>query len=211
MQTLLINKQNRHLQADRLAAMYRHRKALFVDRLSWTNMVVTNDEERDEADADPEVVYLVTVDKADRLVGSCRLTPTVGECLLGGPLANYLETPLERNAMTWELTRFAPASDPANPLHGRSFANLAAGVLEWALKNDVSKIFGIADPPLMGIAGGLGWRIEIEGPPVAYETGKSAFAFSFPVDEPTLETTKKALRLDGKIITDSIAMREAAA
>lgn len=211
MQTFLINNQNRNSQSDKLNAMFQHRKALFVDRLGWANMVVTNGEERDEADTDPNVVYLITVDDAGRLVGSCRLTPSLGECLLGGPLSNYLEAPIERCAATWELTRFAPASDPVDPLHGRSFANLAAGVLEWALENRVSKIFGIAEPPLMGIAGGLGWRIEIEGPPVNYEIGKAAFAFSFPVDAATLETTKKALRLNGAIILASFQAREVAA
>jgi acyl homoserine lactone synthase len=211
MNTFAINRENRVHYRALLTSMFRQRKTLFVDRLGWANMVVENGEERDEADTDDDVVYLITVDDAGRLIGSCRLTPTLGNCLLAGPLQHYLDAPLLKSATSWELTRFAPSSDPGDPQHGRSFANLAAGVLEWAFDEGVTKIFGIAEPPLMGIAGGLGWRIAVEGPPVDYEKGKTAFAFSFPVDRPTIESTKTALQLGPRVLRDGPNLREAAA
>jgi N-acyl-L-homoserine lactone synthetase len=211
MRTFEINSENRASFTSILKAMFRQRKALFVDRLGWANMTVEDGEERDEADADPNVVYLVSVDPRGQLVGSCRLTPTRGLCLLGGPLAHYLDAPITRDLSSWELTRFAPATSPTDPRHGRSFANLATGVLEWALKNDVLIVFGIAEPPLMAIAGGLGWRVKIEGPPVEYEAGKMAFAFSFPADLETLRLTKKALQIDGAVLVEVPDEKELAA
>ncbi|MEN9874726.1 MAG: hypothetical protein RL186_1623 [Pseudomonadota bacterium] len=211
MRTYVIDNKNRHAHQNQLTQMFCHRKVLFVDRLGWANMVVQDGQERDEADGDKDVVYLITTDHKGAVVGSCRLTPTTGECLLGGPLASYLEAPIARNETSWELTRFAPSSDPADPLHGRSFACLATGVLEWALANGVDKVFGIAEPPLMAIAGGLGWRVTIEGPPVAYETGKAAFAFSFPVDEATITSTKTALRIEGAVLSIAPNRKEEAA
>jgi N-acyl-L-homoserine lactone synthetase len=211
MHTYVINPSNYHFHKPILSAMFRQRKELFVDRLGWANMVVTDGGESDEADTDPNVTYLVTVSDTSLLIGSCRLTPSVGKCLLGDPLSNYLDAQIERRETTWELTRFAPASDPSDPHHGHSFALLATGVLEWALGSGVDKVFGIAEPPLMAIAGGLGWRISIEGPPVEYEPGKSAFAFSFPVDEATLQSTRSAFRLRGPVLSNPFKHDEVAA
>ena len=211
MRTYVINKTNRLFHQPILSAVFRQRKELFVDRLGWANMVVTDGGERDDADTDPDVTYLVTVSDSNLLIGSCRLAPSVGKCLLGDALSNYLDDQIERLETTWELTRFAPASDPSDPSPGHSFAHLATGVLEWALGSGVNKVFGIAEPPLMAIAGGLGWRIAIEGPPVEYEPGKSAFAFSFPVDEATLQSTRSAFRLRGRVLSDPFEKDEVAA
>jgi N-acyl-L-homoserine lactone synthetase len=211
MRTFIVNKSNRLLHQSVLSAVFRQRKELFVDRLGWSNMVVTDGGERDEADTDPDVTYLVTVSDTNLLIGSCRLTPSMGKCLLGAALSNYLDDQIERLETSWELTRFAPATNPSDPHHGHSFALLATGVLEWALGSGVDKVFGIAEPPLMAIAGGLGWRVKIEGPPVEYEPGKSAFAFSFPVDEATLQSTRSAFRLRGRVLSDPFEKDEVAA
>ena len=211
MRTFIINNTNGCFHQPILAAMFRQRKELFVDQLGWANLVVTDGGERDEADTDPDVTYLVTVSDENELIGSCRLTPTKGKCLLGGALSTYLDSPIEQLETTWELTRLAPASDPLDPRHGISFAHLAVGGLEWALQTGVDKVFGIAEPPLMAIAGGLGWRIKIEGPSVEYEPGKSAFAFSFPVDEATLQSTRSAFRLRGRVLSDPFEKNEVAA
>ncbi|GIU66348.1 acyl-homoserine-lactone synthase [Candidatus Phycosocius spiralis] len=211
MRTFYIDNANRQYHQNLLQDMFRQRKELFVDRMGWTNLSVVDGGERDEADDDPNVTYIVTVGHTNQLIGSCRLTPTIGKCLLAGPLSAYLETQLERRAATWELTRLAPASDPSDTRHGISFAHLAVGGLEWGFENGVDKVYGIAEPQLVAIAGGLGWRIKIEGPPVEYEPGKSAFAFSFPVDEATLHTTKAAFNLHHRVLSDPFLKREVAA
>jgi hypothetical protein len=53
--------------------------------------------------------------------------------------------------------------------------------------------------------------VTIEGPPVAYETGKAAFAFSFPVDEATITSTKTALRIEGAVLSIAPNRKEEAA
>jgi N-acyl-L-homoserine lactone synthetase len=211
MRTHIITRANRAQYQSELTQMFVQRKRLFVDHLNWANMNVVEGGEQDEADLDPNIEYLTTLADGGNLVGSCRLAPTESICLLGGPLAHYLDQPLERSPTSWELTRFAPSTDPKDPRHGRSFAFLSAGVLEWALAKGITKVFGIAEPPLMAIAGGLGWRVKIEGPPIEYEAGKAAFAFSFPVDTETLQTTRKALRLQGPVVFDYFTQIEAAA
>jgi N-acyl-L-homoserine lactone synthetase len=200
MRTYVINSENRASFTTSLNSMFRQRKLLFVDRLGWSNMKVEGDQERDEADNDPNVVYLVTIDSKGTFIGSCRMTPTQGLCLLGGPLANYLDAPIAGASDCWELTRFAPTTDPRDPSHGQSFAFLATGVIEWALENGISKVYGIAEPPLMAIAGGLGWKVKLEGPPIEYEVGKQAFAFSFPPDIETFTATKSAFRLGAAVL-----------
>jgi N-acyl-L-homoserine lactone synthetase len=185
------------------AAMFRQRTEVFANRLGWANMTIVNGEERDEADCEPAAEYLVSVDPDGSLVGSCRLVPVAGQSLLRGPLASYMDRPLAANGTGWELTRFAPATDPADPRHGRSFGLLAAGVLAWALKRSVTRVYGIADHHLMGIAGGLGWQISIEGQPIEYEPGKVAFAFSFPIDQATFSKTCGALRMASVPLEDA--------
>ena len=170
------------------AAMFRHRAELFANRLQWDNLQITNGEERDDADTDPDVEYLVTLDGRE-LVGSCRMVPMRGQALLAGPLSHYLDTPVDPAANAWELSRFAPATDPADRRHGRSFALLTAGALEWCLGRDVREIYGIGEPKLMGIVASLGARVTIEGPEIMYAPGRIAFAFKFPVDEATLAQT----------------------
>lgn len=169
-------------------AMFRHRAELFANRLQWDNLQITNGEERDDADTDPDVEYLVTLD-GHELVGSCRMVPMRGRALLAGPLSHYLDTPVDPAANAWELSRFAPAPDPADRRHGRSFALLTAGALEWCLRRDAHEIYGIGEPKLMGIVASLGARVTIEGPEIMYAPGKIAFAFKFPVDEATLAQT----------------------
>jgi N-acyl-L-homoserine lactone synthetase len=119
--------------------------------------------------------------------------------LLSGPLANYLESPLVGASYEWELTRLAASTDPEHPINGRSFAYLAAGILEWAVDRGITRILGIAEPPLIGIASGLGVKLTIDGPPIEYETGKAAFAFSFAVDQKALDTARAALQLRGRV------------
>jgi N-acyl-L-homoserine lactone synthetase len=211
MKTYIITPDNRDEHVQTLSDMFAQRKHIFVDQLKWSNMTLIDGGERDLTDTDPNTEYLATLLDDSKLVGACRLAPTLGNCLLAGPLAHYLTNPLPRSHDAWELTRFAPATDAKDPLHGRSFAGLSAGVLEWGLRRGVTKIFGIAEPPLMAIAGGLGWKVVLEGPPIEFEKGKAAFAFSFPVDEETLASTRHALRLRGPVIADAHTQIEAAA
>lgn len=170
------------------AAMFRHRAELFAGKLQWDNLQITNGEERDDADTDPDVEYLVTLD-GHELVGSCRMVPMGGRALLAGPLRHYLDTSVDPAANSWELSRFAPATDPGDRRHGRSFALLTSGALEWCLKRNAREIYGIGEPKLMGIVASLGARVTIEGPQIMYAPGKIAFAFKFPVDEATLQQT----------------------
>jgi N-acyl-L-homoserine lactone synthetase len=176
-------------------AMHRQRADLFVSRLGWTGLHVTEDGEYDDTDNDPDASYLVTWDRSG-IIGSCRLVPLAGNSLLAGPLANYLDTPVAANTQAWELTRYAPATDPNDPRHSLSFGVLAGGILAFSALRNVPHIFGIAEPPLVGIATSLGCKIAIEGPPVEYLPGMKAFAFSFPIDAETNASVLRALRRD---------------
>lgn len=191
-------------------AMFRHRAQLFADRLGWENLQVANGEERDEADGDPDVEYLVTLD-GDELVGSCRMVPMRGMALLAGPLRHYLDAPVDFAANPWELSRFAPATDPADRRHGRSFALLTAGALEWCLQRAVGEIYGIGEPKLMGIVASLGARVSIEGPQIAYAPGQFAFAFKFPVDDATLQQTMSMQGLSSVPHAEPLSSMESAA
>jgi acyl homoserine lactone synthase len=211
MRTHIITPKNRKAYSSILSDMFVQRKQLFVDRLGWDNMVVVDGQEHDDADSDPDVEYIVTIDKSGSLLGSSRLTPSLGKCLLRGPLAYYCETPVIPSPITWELTRLAPSTDPDDPINGRSFAFLAAGILEWAVDRGITRVLGIAEPPLIGIAGGLGVKLSIDGPPIEYEPGKVAFAFSFGVDQEALETARKALQFSGRVTIERGLADEVAA
>jgi N-acyl-L-homoserine lactone synthetase len=211
MKTVILDRHNRSELAHLYTAMFRQRAILFAEVLKWDNMSVVNGEERDDADSDPNVEYLVTVDDAGELVGSCRLTPSLGKCLLAGPLAFYLNEPLPRTEKIWEFTRFAPSTYPDSPLNGQSFVGLGVGVLEWGLMRGVDKLYGIAEPSLLGIAGSLGAKISLEGPPVEFQPGKKAFAFSYPIDDETLDFARKSLKLKGSVMGSLVTSTEVAA
>jgi N-acyl-L-homoserine lactone synthetase len=200
MRTHIITPQNRSRYAHIVSAMFRQRAAVFVDRLGWQNMTVIDGEERDEADRDPDVEYIVTLDANGELVGSLRLTCTTGGCLLNGPLSNYLEKPLLQMPTDWEMTRLTSSTDADDPRSSKSFAYLAVGTQEWAAQRGVKKIYGIGEASMVGLIGGLGLDVSLEGPPVEYEAGKTAFAFSLPIGPESLASVRSAMRIQTSVL-----------
>lgn len=211
MRTHIITPQNRIAYADILSAMFRQRTAVFVNRLGWKNMTVIDGEERDEADADPDVEYIVTIDDNGELVGSLRLTCTTGACLLNGPLCNYLEKPLARVQTDWEMTRLTSSTCEDDPRSSKSFAYLAVGTLEWTALRGVTKLYGIGEASMMGLIGGLGLKISLDGPPIGFEPGKMAFAFSLPIEQASLDNVRSAMRIRTSVLATPFGQEEVAA
>ncbi len=211
MRAHIITPQNRLAYANILSAMFRQRTAVFVDRLGWKNMTVIGGEERDEADADPDVEYIVTIDDEGELVGSLRLTCTTGACLLNGPLSYYLEKPLSRVQTDWEMTRLVSSTREDDPRSSKSFAYLAVGTQEWAAEKGVKRIYGIGEASMVGLIGGLGLSISLDGPPVEYETGKTAFAFSLPIGQASLDSVRAAMRIRTSVLATPYEHDEVAA
>lgn len=190
----ILTEQTKAFDCNLRGAMFRQRAEVFYHRLEWTDVRLVGDGEMDGADQDPRVAYLVTVDEAG-LVGSCRMLPMDGSALLAGPLRHYLSEPVDPHANAYELSRLAPATDPEDPRHGRSFALLNTGALVWCLENGIREIYGVTEPKLIGIVASLGARVTIEGPLIHYAPGKAAFAFKFPVDAETLRQAMAMQRL----------------
>ena len=111
----IIENRDTNVYADLLDDMYRLRARVFKDRLGWDVKVVEGLERDDFDDLDP--VYLVHVDQAGTVDGSCRLLPTTGPTLVSEFFSDTMPDAAQLQAPSiWECTRFC--ADPDASVEG---------------------------------------------------------------------------------------------
>lgn len=136
-----------------LASMHRLRKRIFKDGCKWPVHVV-NGMEFDQFDTE-DAHYLVHVGGSGEVTGCTRLISTIYPYLLGDVYPELIESgeiPHQRDI--WETTRFCgdPINAPKNIV-----GILAAGMLEFALENDIKEYVSVSDIRIERIIKRFGW------------------------------------------------------
>jgi N-acyl-L-homoserine lactone synthetase len=154
-----------HLFGDALAAQFRLRHRVFVERTSyevptWRGM------EYDQYDT-PAATYLVWRDESRIARGVARLSPTDRPYMLKDVWPEMVSSiPLPHSAAIMEGTRFGVDKSLSPELRRRAVAELVVGYLEYGLSAGVEKIIGVM-PTLIwrAVFSCNGWPVELLGEP----------------------------------------------
>ena len=96
----------RELSLHAIAQMHQFRHDVFVKRLGW-QLPLVDGEERDDYD-NADAKYLIVSECGERVTACARLMPTTARYMLPELFPQLLGTcPTPRDAVVWELSRFA--------------------------------------------------------------------------------------------------------
>lgn len=145
-----------------LEEMFKHRKAVFIDRLGWS-LTETQGGERDDYDG-PDAVYLLSL-RDTILVSSVRLLPTTKPHLMADHFAALCPGGVPKGPTIWEASRFCinPQITDPNQKH-EELGRIIAGVMSTGLAMGIAHISFIAGSALLPLALQAGWDVRILGP-----------------------------------------------
>jgi acyl homoserine lactone synthase len=157
--------------------MFRLRHTTFVDRLHWVE-ASPDGMERDQFDNLPSVRYILAT-AADGEVDACwRVLPTLGPYMLRDvevfrPLMHGQPIPQAND--TWELSRFAVASDRLSAdesagNHQLGFGELSVALMaesvRFAQSNGIARYVTVTNVAIERLLKKLGVNIHRAGPPI---------------------------------------------
>jgi acyl-homoserine lactone synthase len=165
----IVTSRNRGLYAPELASMRRQRREQLAAKDGWIDLVVLDDDDRDEAGA----VHLLAFDDDMRLEGALRLDPTLHRCLLVDRFADLIapgETP-KTGPEIWEATGLFTTK----ACRDRSRVGaLWTAAMELALVNGVRRIVGVIDMALYPSVLSAPIEARLVGLPRPYALGVAA-------------------------------------
>ncbi|MHA1179191.1 MAG: acyl-homoserine-lactone synthase [Alphaproteobacteria bacterium] len=177
---------------DLLEQAYRMRHRIFVEEKGWAAWTKPDRRERDEYDPGGSISFLAM--SQGRVAGCARLVP-------GGGMNKEIITKEKLAALTSRpqfcgLGRFCVETEIRG---GTKIKNLASGlilsVLDYALENDIPKIFCETDPNFLILLRFLGLRVEFVGKPMPYY-GRTMLMGIIDVTEEGLENCRDRLDLN---------------
>jgi acyl-homoserine lactone synthase len=162
---LVVDAANRgHFAAD-LAAMYRQRKSVFVDRVGW-NIPVVADQEVDSYDLLEDTVYLLAKDEPDGpVLASTRLLTTTGPHLMRDLYSVSYRAGLPCGPTVWEVSRYCTAPGIAG--RGKRLSllwEIICGTIETSLEHGINRVIFAANRALLPLALECGWEARAVGP-----------------------------------------------
>ncbi|WP_300574385.1 acyl-homoserine-lactone synthase [Phenylobacterium sp.] len=186
---------NRSLYRRELAMMHAQRAAMFIDQLGWPLQRDASGGESDPGDDDLAIYFLV-LEADGALAASCRLRPTIGWSLLGGPAGHLAPgDDLARRTDTWELSRILllPPSE-RRPGHVPP-AEVRLAVLEEACERGVRRLVGLADGLMEEVLMRSGMAIGKLGPTLPFGASP-AFAFEIGTGPETIAALRETLGIE---------------
>lgn len=149
---IVIDGENFDQHRDLLDRAFRLRHDIFVDEKGWDDLRRVDGRERDQFD-DEHAIHQVLL-RDDEIVGYQRLLPTTRPHLLSSVLSDLCHTKPPCGPRVAEWTRFcvAPSFRETRPRSNGVFLELAQGVVEWGMSNNVDTVTVAIDWRLMVIA-----------------------------------------------------------
>jgi len=113
------------ISSEQLSGIYHLRYRVFCNRLQW-DIPAVELKERDGYDAlDP--LFITAVNRANQVVGCCRILPTTGPYMLRDTFPSLLgSSPAPQADNIWEISRFAVDKTPH---HGVAFSEVPATMI----------------------------------------------------------------------------------
>ena len=131
---------------------FRFRHAIFVEEKGWTDLRRPDGRERDQFD-DEHAVHQICL-RDGEIAGYQRLLPTTRPHLLTEVLSDLCREAPPAGPDVFEWTRFAVAREhrEVRPKPDGVFLELALGVVEWGMANEVDTVTVVIDWRLMVLA-----------------------------------------------------------
>lgn len=153
------------LGAPLLDSMYRLRREVFHDRLQWA-VRVESGREHDWFDLiGPR--YVVAHDSTSKVLGCCRLLPTLGPNMLRDIFPDLLDAAAApASPLIWEISRFAMDRQIADSRYGFGTVpkSLVAHALRCADAHGISTLVGVTTVSMERLLRHMGLQIERLGP-----------------------------------------------
>jgi N-acyl-L-homoserine lactone synthetase len=138
-----VHQDNRDLFGPELDAMFKHRKAMFIDRLGWAALKSQGDWEVDAYDVE-QTMYLICADDSGAVLGSMRLIPTQGRHMMTEVFADLCEIPPPVGPTVWEASRAGPDLIDT-PLGHAVSAEIFVSVVDVLVANNIHTCVGVSE------------------------------------------------------------------
>jgi acyl homoserine lactone synthase len=171
-----------------LDRMFRLRAEVFAGRLGW-DVQVRDGREHDWFDVLGPRYVLLQDPVAQRVLGCCRLLPTLGPNMLRDVFPELLDgDPAPQGEEVCEVSRFAVAQDCTRPGQGFSAAPaaLVAAALHGARAAGARRMVGVTSAAFERMLRGLGLELQRLGRPRRIGEVMS-LAFDLPLDAGNLQ------------------------
>ncbi len=195
----LINRANRHLFADKLDAMFRARKEIFVDECGWAIPSDPQGREIDPFDTDNTLYLLCCTDEGE-LVGGTRMMPTTTPHMMSDVFGFLCDTKSPRGPMVWEGSRYFICKKfrktPAVPMAHRE---MLCGMMETCLVYGIEQfLFVINGFHASGLIA-LGWDMTPLGTPKEVD-GSPIMAFVVNVRPEGLQAMRRTFGIESQAL-----------
>ncbi len=192
--TLLTHALREMSEADRVG-MFRLRHETFHDRLGWNVKVTQDGLEIDEFDEIERVQYIIARSPNMNIDACWRLLPTQGPNMLRDVFPQLLHgQPAPEAGDTWELSRFAVASDRVAPhetagTHQIGFGELSVALMResarFAHQHGIARYVTVTTTAIERLLKRQGLNIHRLGPPIRIGSVMTVACF-IEIDEVTL-------------------------
>jgi N-acyl-L-homoserine lactone synthetase len=187
---LVVHKGNAARHKRELDAMFRDRKAIFIDMHKW-NLVADGPYERDQFDGD-DAVYLIAADpQTGAHLSSLRLLPTTGRTLLAEIFPQLCDGPPPKDADVWEVTRICFAPHLRGSARKEVFKQIALAAAEIGLLYGIRRYSVMAYLSFLPEVLAMGWESAPLGIPQHVDEREPVSAFTLEIDAVTLKKLRE--------------------
>lgn len=183
------NMTTAHHYGDALAAQFRLRQKVFIDRVSY-NVPTWHGMEFDQFDT-PATQYFVWRDADGVARGVARMAPTSLNYMLEEIWPDKItEVDLPKSEKIWEGTRFGVDNTLPTELRSRIVKELVCAYIEFAIANKIDGIIGMMPVGIIrAVFARNGWKAKLISP-VWLEDGIEVQAGILPVSQEVLQLVR---------------------
>jgi N-acyl-L-homoserine lactone synthetase len=197
---LIIDANNIEKYAGYLEEHHKHRFDIYIKKHKWYELknTVRPDLEIDQYDNARLCTYLVCLSEECEVKGAVRLTPTLYNTLTTEYFSHLISGEVPNSSDVWEISRFFVVDRSWIGRKGPAERELAIGMLEFAIENNINKLTGIYHPTLLQRVALMPWEIEYIGMPESDE--EPYIPANILIDQNILEKTKAISGFRGKML-----------
>lgn len=188
-----------HLYGDGLAAQFRFRHQVFVERLGW-RLHQWDGMEFDQFDT-PATTYFVWRDQRGAVRGVARIAPTTLPYMIETVWPDMVtEEPLPHDPQVWEGSRIGIDQGLAPDLRHRILGELFCAYLEFGISRGLQRF--LVFMPLAFLRrriAGIGWPTRYLGPPRDID-GTITAAAALDVSLTTLQVVRRRMGIEGLVL-----------
>jgi len=197
-----------------LAAMFKFRQEIFVDRLGW-ELKTDAQGEKDQFDHDA-AIFLVLENRRGQVVASARMLPTYAPSLLADVFPALAGGKPPRDPRVWEVTRLAVdhRKERLDDVPGLTAQEIPGALwcclMEFGMAVGARNLISVSDRRIEIIMKRAGWNLQRLGPVLDDASGKIVGECS-KVSSLALQNLQKACHINRPVLNENGLMGDIAA